>query len=54
MNEELQQLKKDVDELQRKLALIDFFSDKIIFNKKVKFNTTVYDKDGNIVTEINP
>lgn len=35
-------------------SLVDFFSDKIIFNKKVKFNSTVYDANGGVVSEINP
>lgn len=46
-------LEKQVKSLQNKLALIDFFSDQIIFKKKVKFNANVYDAAGGIVTEIN-
>lgn len=34
-------------------SLVDFFSDKIIFNKKVKFNANVYDANNGVVTEIN-
>lgn len=34
-------------------SLVDFFSDKIVFNKKVKFNANVYDANNGVVTEIN-
>ncbi len=52
------QLEKRITALEQQLkkqsSLIDFFSNQIVFKKKVKFNTTVYDKNGGIVTEINP
>jgi hypothetical protein len=54
----LQALENRIFELEKKLStqgsLVDFFSDKIIFNKKVRFNATVYDANGGVVTEINP
>ena len=53
----LQNLENRILELEKKQnsqgSLVDFFSDKIIFNKKVKFNANVYDASGGVVTEIN-
>jgi hypothetical protein len=53
----LQSLENRILELEKKQnsqgSLVDFFSDKIIFNKKVKFNANVYDANGGVVTEIN-
>jgi hypothetical protein len=55
--EEPNNLERKVKELERKLVLmssgIDFFSNQIVFKKKVKFNANVYDANGGVVTEIN-
>ena len=57
MNEEIEELKKRIAALESKArtqsALIEYFSDQIIFKKKVKFNANVYDAAGGVVTEIN-
>lgn len=53
----IRSLENRIFELEKKInsqgSLVDFFSDKIIFNKKVKFNANVYDASGGVVTEIN-
>lgn len=53
----IRSLENRIFELEKKInsqgSLVDFFSDKIIFNKKVKFNANVYDANGGVVTEIN-
>jgi hypothetical protein len=41
------------EQIKKQSALIDFFSDQIIFKKKVKFNANVYDANGGVVAEIN-
>lgn len=58
MNEDyIRSLENRIFELEKKInsqgSLVDFFSDKIIFNKKVQFNANVYDANGGVVTEIN-
>lgn len=57
MNQEIEDLKRRIEALEQKArtqsALIDFFSDQVIFKKKVKFNANVYDAAGGVVTEIN-
>lgn len=54
----IRSLENRILELEKRInsqgSLVDFFSDKIIFNKKVKFNSTVYDANGGVVSEINP
>lgn len=50
---DIEQLQRRVERLERQLALFDFFSNMIIFKQKVQFKQNVYDKDGGVVTEIN-
>ena len=54
---EQKKLLKRIDDLEKKVnrmyAMADFFSNQVIFRKKVKFNQNVYDAAGGVVTEIN-
>jgi len=62
---EFEKLSNRIRELENKVRALelsksqqtefqDNFSSKIIYNKEIQFMQKVYDKDGNIVIEINP
>ncbi len=57
MNNRIRELEDKVRTLElsksQQTEFQDNFSSKIIYNKEIQFMQKVYDKDGNVVTEIN-